>query len=49
MALLFKHLDIVLQDVGENRRRYSDIEEKAKTSLFSLYIVNLDIITRFFR
>jgi len=49
IALLFKHFNDVLRDVEENREKHDDIEEKAKTSLFCLYIVNLGIISGFFR
>ena len=49
LLLLFKHLSIILEDVGENRGGYSDIEEKKKTSLFCLCIVGLGTIMEFFR
>ena len=49
MVLLFEHISIMLGDVRESRKRYDDAEEKAKTFLFCLCIVNLDTITGFFR
>jgi len=48
-VLLFKHFGIILENIGEDRERHGDIEEKAKTSLFCLYIVNLGTVTGFFR
>ena len=48
-VLLFKHVSIVLEDVGEDGGRHDDVEEKAKTFLFCLYIVNLGTIMEFFR
>jgi len=38
LLLLFKHLSIILEDVGENRGGYGDIEEKKKL-LFSVYVL----------
>jgi len=49
MLLLFEHISIMLGDVRRSRKRYDDAEEKAKTFLFCLYIVNLGTITGFFR
>jgi len=49
IVLLFKYFSIVLGDVGENGRKYGDTEEKAKTFLFCLCIVNLGTIMEFFR
>ena len=46
--LYFKHFGIILGDVGGNRRRHSNIEEKAKTFLFCLCIVDLGAIMEFF-
>ena len=48
MALLFKHLSVILEDVGGNGGRHGDTEEKVKTFLFCLYIVELGTITGFF-
>ena len=45
--LLFKHFSIILGNVGRGRGRYDDIEAKAKTFLFCLYIVDLDTIMEF--
>jgi len=36
-----------LGNVGRGRERYDDIEAKAKTFLFCLYIVDLDTIMEF--
>jgi len=47
LPLFFKHFSIILGDVGGNGERYSDTEEKAKTFLFCLYIVDLGTITEF--
>jgi len=48
-VLLFEHLSVVLEDVGRNGGRHSNIEEKTKTFLFYLYIVDLDTIMGFFK
>jgi len=48
LLLLFKHLGVILKNIGENEKRHSDIEEKAKTFLFCLCIVNLGTIMGFF-
>jgi len=48
-TLLFKHIGIMLGDVREDGRRHNIVEEKTKTFLFCLYIVNLGTITGFFR
>jgi len=48
ISLLFKHLGIILRNIGEDGGRHGDIEEKAKTSLFCLYIVDLGTTTGFF-
>jgi len=47
MVLLFKHFSIVLGNVREGRERHDDAEEKVKTFLFCLCIVNLGIIMEF--
>jgi len=39
--------NIILGDVGENEERHGNIEEKAKTFLFCLCIVDLGTITGF--
>jgi len=49
LLLLFEYLGIIQGNVRENGEKHSDTEEKAKTSLFCLYIVDLGIITGFFR
>ena len=49
IALLFKHLGVILRDVRENREKHGDIEEKVKNFLFCLCIVDLGTITEFFR
>jgi len=38
----------MLGDVGGSRGRHNDAEEKAKTFLFCLYIVDLGTIMEFF-
>ena len=48
LPLLFKHLSVVLGDVGVNRGGHNDTEEKQKTSLFCLCIVDLGTIMEFF-
>ena len=48
MALLFKHLGVILGDVERNREKHGDTEEKMKTFLFCLYIVDLGTIIGFF-
>jgi len=37
----------VLENIRENREIYDDVEEKAKSFFFCLYIVDLDTITEF--
>jgi len=49
IALLFKYLSIILKDIKENGGKHGDTEEKTKTSLFCLCIVDLGTITGFFR
>ena len=49
MVLLFEYISVMLGDVRGSRKRYDDAEEKAKTFLFCLCIVNLGTITGFFR
>ena len=46
-TLFFEHFSIVLENIRENREIYDDVEEKAKSFLFCLYIVDLDTITEF--
>jgi len=46
-ALLFEYFSVVLENVEGGRRRYDDIEEKAKSFLFCLYIVDLGTIIEF--
>jgi len=41
LMLLFKHLGISLGNIGKNRRKHDNIEEKWKNFLFCLYIVDL--------
>jgi len=43
-TLFFEHFSIVLENIRENR---DNVEEKAKSFLFCLYIVDLDTITEF--
>jgi len=47
-SLLFKYLSIILRNIGRDDRRHGDIEEKTKTSLFCLYIVDLGTIMELF-
>jgi len=49
IVLLFKHLGVILRNVRENGGKHGDIEEKVKTFLFCLYIVDLGTITGFFK
>ena len=49
IALLFKHLDVILRDIRENREKHGDIEEKVKTFLFCLCIIDFGTIIEFFR
>jgi len=37
-ALLFEHFSIMLENIGEGRGRYDDVEEKMKSS-FSIYVL----------
>jgi len=47
MVLLFKHFSIMLGNVGGGRGRHDDAEEKVKTFLFCLCIVDLGTIMGF--
>jgi len=47
LPLLFKHFGIILGNVGWSGRRHDDTEEKVKTFLFHLCIVDLSTITEF--
>jgi len=48
-SLLFEYLGIILENVRGDGGKHGDIEEKAKTFLFCLYIFDLGTIMRFFR
>ena len=47
LLLLFKYFGIILGNVRRDGGRHNDIETKAKTFLFCLYIVDLGTITGF--
>ena len=47
IALLFEHFSIILRNVRESRERHDDTEEKMKSFLFCLCIVDLGTITGF--
>ena len=47
MVLLFEHFSIMLRNVREGRERHNNAEEKTKSFLFCLCIVDLGIIMRF--
>jgi len=46
--LLFKHLGVILENVGGNREKHDNIEERQKNFLFCLCIVDLGTIMGFF-
>ena len=48
LVLLFKHVSVVLGDVGGGGERHDDVEKKIKTFLFCLYIIDLGTIMEFF-
>jgi len=47
LLLLFKHFSIILGNVRGSRERHDDAEEKVKTFLSCLYIVDLGTIMGF--
>ena len=47
LPLFFEHFSVVLGDVRGDGERHGDIEEKVKTFLFCLYIVDLGTIMGF--
>jgi len=49
ISLFFKYFGVILENVRGDGERYSNIEERQKNFIFGLYIVNLGIITEFFR
>jgi len=47
LLLLFKHIGIILRNVGGGRGRHNNTETRAKNFLFHLYIIDLGTITGF--
>ena len=46
-TLFFKYFSIVLENVRESRERHDNVEEKTKSFLFHLCIVDLGTIMEF--